>query len=572
MAIHFSKIRYKNILSTGNAWTEVDLDRSETTLIVGQNGAGKSTILDALCFALYGKPFRKINKPQLLNSINSRELEVEVHFKVGLHEYIVKRGIKPNLFEVWKDGKIVNQDASARDYQSYLEETVLKLNYKSFGQVVVLGSSTFVPFMQLTAASRREVIEDLLDIQIFTTMNTLLKSKVSANKEALTEGKYRVDLVRNKIKAAKDHNESIREMRKDEVRRIRDKLKEQVKLVEAEREAESVVMSEIEALRGTITDKAVVRKEHADVLDLSRKLSDKKRKIESEVDFYESHDNCPTCKQGISEEFRKETVEQDGQKIEAIDKAREKVETKGLDFERRLLEIGEVEDRIGELESKAGEHRANANMAMKFCKDIKKELDNAEREVESVNAENITIMEGELKTELDAQNDLIKEREVLATVGLMLKDSGIKTSIVKQYVPVMNQLINKYLADMDFFVQFELDESFNETIKSRYRDDFSYESFSEGEKLRIDLSLMMTWRAVSKLRNSVSTNLLIMDEIMDSSLDDAGTEEFLRIIKDLTKDSNVFIISHKGDQLHDKFDRVLRFEKVKGFSRMIEIE
>lgn len=572
MAIKFDKIRYKNILSTGNAWTEIVLDNRDTTLFVGQNGAGKSTILDALCFGLYNKPFRKINKPQLINSINKRETEVEVYFRSGGHEYLVKRGMKPNYFEVWKNGKLVNQDASAKDYQAYLEETVLKMNFKSFGQIVVLGSSTFVPFMQLTAASRREVIEDLLDIQVFTTMNTLLKSRVAENKESLAEINHHIDMKRAEIKSAKQHNESIKKIRDDEVKRIRDKLKEQIGIVEDEKAAMESLMDQTQALSDQITDKAERRKLHSEILDAIRTLSTKHEALSKEVKFYENHDNCPTCKQGIDHDFKDAKVSQDQTKLQAIVDARRKLEERGLKIEARLQEIADVESEISALNLKANEHRANANMAMRFCKDIKDELENAEKEADEIDIQKIESMEADLKRAFDAQGKLINQREVLATASAMLKDGGIKTSIVKQYVPIMNKLINKYLADMDFFVQFELDENFNETIKSRFRDEFSYASFSEGEKLRIDLALLFTWRAVSKLRNSVTTNLLIMDEIMDSSLDDAGTEEFLRIIKDLTNDSNVFIISHKGDQLLDKFDGVLCFEKVKGFSIMSEIQ
>jgi len=566
--IHFKKLRYKNILSTGNAWTELQLDSHDTTLIVGENGAGKSTMLDALSFVLYGKPFRKINKPQLLNSINQKDLVVEVEFAVGGKNYLVKRGIKPSIFEIWSNDKLLNQDAAARDYQAFLEDNILKLNYKSFGQVVVLGSSTFVPFMQLPAKSRRDVIEDLLDIQIFTTMNTLLKDRVSTNKENLAEIKYTIDLTKNKIDSAKTHTESIRELKESQIKKIKSKLKEQIGYVEKEETEINKLSDEVDDLLSKITDKEKMEKKFSEINDLMRDLENKKRTLTKNLTFYNNHDNCPTCKQGIEHDFKSSVLSDSNDKIVNIEAAKNQLSNKSEGVEARLSEISGIESSISTISMEISEHRANKKMAMNACKSLQKELVEAERDIETVDDETIKAFENDLRKSMEQQKQLTEEREVLATVGAMLKDGGIKTRIIKQYVPIMNKLINKYLAAMDFFVQFELDESFNETIKSRFRDAFSYSSFSEGEKLRIDLSLLFTWRAVSKLRNSVSTNLLIMDEIMDSSLDNNGTDEFLKIIKDLTGDANVFIISHKGDQIQDKFDRTIRFKKVKNFSSM----
>lgn len=566
--LHFERVRWKNMLSTGNNWTEIQLDKSRTTLVIGENGAGKSTMLDAISFALYGKPFRPIRKPQLLNSINQKALEVEVFFRSGSRSYKVRRGIKPNIFEVWRDGELLNQDAASRDYQAYLEENVLKLNHKSFGQVVVLGSSTFVPFMQLTAANRREVIEDLLDIQIFTTMNTLLKEKVVSNKSEIQEIKYQIDLLKNRIESAKSHNESIRRMKETEVGRLKTKMKEQLDYIEGEKKAIDDLMDEVEGLVQSIADKPAVQKKLSELQEIERELRGRQRTLQKDMQFFESHDNCPTCKQGIEHDFKEEKVSKSRGKIEEINKALEQLSDKFEKIEGRLVEIDAVETTISAKNLEMSEHRANVKLAMTTCKGIKDELVNAEKEVEAIDTSEIQELEDELNAYHNKQNQLFDSRETLAIVGTLLKDGGIKTKIIKQYVPVMNKLINKYLAAMDFFVQFELDENFNETIKSRFRDVFSYGSFSEGEKLRIDLALLFTWRAVSKLRNSVSTNLLIMDEIMDSSLDATGTEEFLKIINELTNDSNVFIISHKGDQLYDKFEDVIRFEKVKEFSRI----
>lgn len=566
--IIFESVRYKNILSTGNAWTEVQLNRSKSTLIIGDNGAGKSTMLDALTFALYGKPFRNIKKNQLINSVNGKGLEVEARFTIGGNKYLIKRGIKKNKFEIYKNDEMLNQDASVRDYQAYLEDTILKLNYKSFGQVVVLGSSTFVPFMQLKAGERREVIEDLLDIQIFTVMNTLLKDRLSENKSSIIEIKHKIELLNNQIASSKTHNESLRKLREGEVDKLKEKLREQIAIVEAEQESVDTLIQEVVDLGEDITDKADTKAKLKELQELDRELLNKHRALTKEVEFYHDHDNCPTCKQGIDHEFKEETITSHSAKTAEIESARQEIRSKSDKLDKRIDEIDDVENVISAKNMQMSEHRVAKKIAMNSCKALKEDLVGAEKQATEVDSQEILALEGELQGYHGDQTTLFDEKETLGVVSSMLKDGGIKTRIIKQYVPVMNKLINKYLSAMDFFVQFELDENFNETIRSRFRDVFSYSSFSEGEKLRIDLALLFTWRAVAKLRNSVSTNLLIMDEIMDSSLDTSGTEEFLKIIQDLTADSNIFIISHKGDQLFDKFHSVIRFEKVKNFSRI----
>jgi len=567
-ALHFHYVKYKNILSTGNQWTRIDLDQNKSTLIVGENGAGKSTILDAICFALYGKPFRKINKPQLMNSINQKELEVEIAFQTSGKKYVIKRGIKPNIFEIWRDGELINQDAAARDYQTHLEDNVLKMNFKSFGQIVVLGSSTFVPFMQLPAHSRREVIEDLLDIQIFTTMNLLLKDKVSNNKSEITDLKYHIDLVKDRIQSAKDHNAEIAQMKSAEVDKIKDKVKEKLEYIDSEQDEIETIETKMDELVQSISDKEEQQTKLKALEDVERKLESKSKQLTKDIQFFENHDNCPTCKQGIEHDFKQETITGHSEKVEEINQAKLQLEEKKTEHSSRLTSISLVESDISGLHLTASEHRANIKLTKNQLSAIRKELEEAETEAEAIDNSKIEELEEDLRSYHIKNEQLINDKEVLSVVSSMLKDGGIKTRIIKQYVPVMNKLINKYLASMDFFVDFQLDENFNETIKSRFRDVFSYASFSEGEKLRIDLALLFTWRAVSKLRNSVSTNLLIMDEIMDSSLDNAGTEEFLKIINELTNDSNIFIISHKGDQLFDKFESVVKFKKVKNFSVM----
>jgi len=565
--ITFNYVKFKNILSTGNAWTQIDLNTNKSTLIVGENGAGKSTMLDAICFALYGKPFRKINKPQLINSINQKALEVEVSFDIAVNKYVVKRGMKPNLFEIWKNGELLNQDAAARDYQAYLEQNILKMNFKSFGQIVVLGSSTFVPFMQLPAQHRREIIEDLLDIQIFSTMNVLLKDRLSTNKGEITDIKYEIDMVKNNIDLAKTHNESIRKIKETEVSRIKDKVKEHISFIEEEGGKLEIIGEQIDELVAKTSDKLTCKKKLQDLQSVDQKIVTKLNQITKEIGFYEEHDNCPTCKQGIEHAFKHATVDNHQNKANQIADGRREIANKIFELGVRLAEISDIEDQISALNMTASGHRANILLTKTALNSMKLELQNAEKEVEAIDITKIGKLEDDLKAHHTKQEQLHQDRETLSVVGSMLKDGGIKTRIIRQYVPVMNKLINKYLSAMDFFVQFELDDNFEETIKSRFRDVFSYGSFSEGEKLRIDLALLFTWRAVSKLRNSVTTNLLVMDEIMDSSLDNAGTEEFLKIINELTSDSNVFIISHKGDQLYDKFENVIKFEKHKNFSR-----
>lgn len=553
-------------MSSGNVWTEIDLGNHKTTLIVGTNGAGKSTMLDAIVFGLYGKPFRKINKGQLINSVNQKGLLVEVEFSIGKDNYMISRGVKPNLFEIRKNDELIDQDASSKDYQTYLEENILKLNFKSFSQIVILGSATYVPFMQLTAQNRREVIEDLLDIQIFSTMNTLLKEKVSSNKTEMQETKYQIDLIESKIQSAKDNNQSIKKIKETQLSDIKEKVRNQLETIASENGCIEQKQSDILALTDTIQDKSKVRAKQDKLKNLKHDLQTKMNALSKDILFYDSHDNCPVCRQGIAHEFKENTVSDNKKKMEEIEAGLGQLDLKMKEVDGRLNEISDVEDQIQKLNIQIGEHRGNVNMSKSTLNSYKKEMENAEKEVKEVDESKIREYTDELRGTLDMQKSLYDDKETLSIVATMLKDGGIKTKIIKQYIPIMNRLINKYLAEFDLFVDFQLDESFNEKIKSRFRDEFSYMSFSEGEKMRINLAILLTWRAVSKIRNSMSTNLLIFDEIFDGALDTDGVENLIQVLNNLTEGDNIFVISHKGDVMADKFDHTIKFEKVKNFS------
>lgn len=568
MKILFKEIRYKNILSTGNTFTVVQLNDTANTLVSGTNGAGKSTLLDAIVFALYGKPFRKVNKNQLVNSINQKELLVEIVFHIGPNNYLVRRGIKPNLLEIWRNGEMINIDAASKDYQAYLESNILKLNYRSFTQIVVLGSATYVPFMELAAWQRREVIEDLLDIQVFSTMNNLLKDRVSTNKESISENAYQKDLIENKIQSAEEHNNSIRKIKEKEVDKIRSKMNEHITKIEEEKILIESIETTVESKYETITDKASIKDKLDKAKSLKQELTLKLRGHHDELSFYNNHDNCPTCKQGIEHDFKDTIITDKGKKITELDGGIEKLLEKVKDYETRIDEISAVEDEIREHSLTIGDHRAQIKVSKGALVGFKNELTTAEKDVEAVDTSKLEEFKTRLNTIEDEQTNLFNRKEVLTVVSTMLKDGGIKSKIIRQYIPIMNKLINKYLSAFDLFVDFQLDDNFNEVIKSRFRDTFSYASFSEGEKLRITLSIMLSWRMVAKLRNSVSTNLLVLDETLDGAMDGVGVENLIETLQNLNADDNIFVISHRGDQFGDKFASHLKFEKVKNFSEI----
>ena len=557
-----------NFLSTGNIFTEIQLDKTQTTLIVGDNGAGKSTLLDALSFVLYGKPFRKINKPQLLNSINKKDLVVEVEFNIGPHAYKIIRGIKPVIFEVYKNDVLLNQDADQRDYQDVLEKQILKLNHKSFCQVVVIGSASFVPFMQLPAQARREVIEDLLDIQIFSTMNSLLKQRVTNNNTSLLLADKDIELSNERIKMQQAHNEMMQKNVEEQLEKYRAELRSITDRIERERESIELYDEEIEKLTQEIVDAQAVEKKQSKVGLLEKQLQAKLQKLNEEIAFYEKHEACPTCRQSIEKVFRENEIASKLHTCTEVESGITQLKEEASKIDVRLSEIRDITSKITDLNIRRITHNNTSKSLLTQGKKIAKDIEELQNDSDRSGSVSMEDLYAQLQEQSNVKDELLQDKEALAAASIILKDTGIKAKIIKQYVPVINKLINKYLAALDFFVMFELDENFNETIKSRHRDEFSYASFSEGEKMRINLAILFTWRAVAKLRNSASTNLLIMDEVLDGSLDGNGTDEFLKILNNLTLDTNTFIISHKVDQMHDKFSSVIKFEKHKNFSRI----
>ena len=570
--ITFKVVRWKNLLSTGNIFTEVNLTDSPSTLIVGENGAGKSTFIEAISYALYGKPFRRINKPQLVNTINQKNMMVELEFSIGNKEFIIRRGMKPGIFEIVQDGILVNQDAAVRDYQEYLEKNILKLNHKSFTQIITLGSRSFVPFMQLPTGQRREIIEDLLDLQIFSVMNTILKQKVSDNKESIRDVKYNSDLCQEKIRLQKDYMNSVKVNNDKQIEAHRIRIAElKQNNFNTDLKIQDLMLL-ITKLSADIEDHEIVSAKIKELETLRTAFNDKMSKIRKEITFYDQNDNCPTCKQGIEHSFKCETVDKKNIQLTESKDALNIIDTKYNELGDRLNEIAGVNAQITGLNQDIFEYNTQIKSNQTFITKLEAEITrlSTEHKENTGDQDKLNQLKAELKLYVEKHETLVNEKSILDVVAILLKDGGIKAKIIKQYIPVMNKLINKYLAAMELTVSFELDENFNETVRSRYRDEFSYDSFSEGEKARIDLAILFAWRAISKLRNANSCNLLILDETFDGSLDSTGTEELLKIITGITADSNVFVISHKPDQMVDKFTNVIRFEKVKNFSRIKE--
>ena len=567
--ILFQKIKWKNFLSTGAAFTEINFTKSTNTLIIGQNGAGKSTILDALCFGLFGKPFRKINKPQLLNSINGKDAVVEVEFNIGQKKYKVIRGIKPNVFEIYLNDVLLNQDAASKDYQEILEKNILKLNYKSFTQVVILGSASFVPFMQLSAADRRTIIEDLLDIQIFSSMNAIVKEKMSALKDGITKSKYDIKLVEEKINLQK---QNIEENKKNNDAEIKRKLEEigKSKLQHSKLQNDvELINKHIEVLQGKVGDKKEkLDKKAKGLFQIKGKVQTNIDRNEKEIQFYENNHDCPTCKQSITPEWKDSQVKEKTEKINTQRTGLQEIDEELTKVNNEVKAISDIINHINAHNGEIIKHNSTITSINQYISKLNGELGELNEKKDGAEGADQKLIE--LKQELESYTTLYKEqlseKHYHEFAGTLLKDGGIKTRIIKQYLPIMNKLINKYLTAMDFFVNFNINENFEETIKSRHRDEFSYANFSEGEKQKIDLSLLFTWRQIAKLKNSTNTNLLILDEVFDSSLDSTSVELLMSLLKELSSDTNVFVISHKGDQLFDKFRSIIKFTKKNNFS------
>jgi len=569
--IIFRYVRWKNLLSTGNYFTEINLSGNTNTLVVGENGSGKSTMLDALCFALFGKPFRDINKPQLLNSINNKDCVVEVEFNAANKSYKIIRGIKPNIFEIYCNGELVNQDAAVRDYQEYLEKFILKLNYKSFTQIVILGSASFTPFMQLKSADRREIIEDLLDIQIFSTMNSLVKDRLSNNKDLVANKKHEIDLETQKHDMQKKHIDELKQNNEDKIKEYETEIQCNSDTVSSLLANVTIFTAEVESLQNSVAIKIETEAKVKKITKIESQIESNLSKFRKDISFFQSHDDCPTCRQAIAMEFKEEELTNLSTKITECEHGLSQLEQKLNAEQEKLNDIAEKQKELQRKQVEIATYNTTINETNKMIarlhklveelKNSKTVSDKEEKELNDIK-EHLTNLKNDLKVFID-------ERTYYEVAGNLLKDTGIKTKIVKQYLPVINKLVNKYLASLDFFVNFNLDESFKETIKSRHRDEFTYNNFSEGEKQRIDMALMLTWRAVAKLKNSSNTNLLILDETFDSSLDANGTEELMKILH-MLEGVNLFVISHKGDILQDKFANVIRFVKEKNFSRTIK--
>lgn len=566
--IVFRSVSWKNFLSTGNSPNKVLLNKSQTTLIIGKNGEGKSTILDALCFSLFGKPFRNVNKGQLINSINGKGCLVEVEFDINGKEYKIIRGIKPNVFEIWCDTVMLNQDAASRDYQKILEQQILRLNYKTFTQVVILGSASFVPFMQLSSSQRREVIEDILDIRIFSTMNSLLKEKSQETKEGILRIESEIKSAKDKVESQQTIIKTIAEAKTTAIESIVSKISannDEILSVEGE---VRLIVSEIHTLQASINDKETVSEDIDKAKSIRSKLIQKIETCEHQSEFFSSNDVCPSCEQGIPEEHKSRIVDDLNSKLLEQNEQVGELETILSNLNTKLSEISRVQSQITQKNIDLSTRNSAVTLLNKQIKTLHGEVENAKADTSNIDEE-----KGKLKqlatdalAKIGQKNQLLEHRNIEEVANVLLKDTGIKTAIIREYLPSMNKLINKYLNAMDTYIHFELDEAFNEKIKSRFRDEFTYASFSEGEKMRIDLAILFTWRSIAKMKNSVNTNLLLLDEIFDSSLDTAGTDYFLTLMNTLGEHSNIFVISHKGDQLFDKFRSVIKFEKRNDFS------
>ena len=568
--ITFKNLKYRNFLSSGQHWTEINFQEYNTNLVIGTNGSGKSTMLDALTFALFNKPFRKINKSQLINTTNEKDTLVEVEFTVNTRDYLVRRGIKPNIFDIEVNGEALHRQADDRNNQKVLEENILKVNYKSFTQIVILGSSTFVPFMQLKGSNRREVIEDLLDIRIFSTMNNLMREKMRTQRDNLKSLSLRKDNIQDKMVMQKNFMAELDNQRKTGIRSSNEKIKTlsiEVDTHLEHNELKTANVSELIKEQETLTGSGKKLKK---LNTLKGKMSNKVSTITKEHKFFTDNTVCPTCTQDIEEEFRLNRIADVQDKAKELQSGYKELEEAIQKEEGRERQFTQLSQEISTLNNGISQNNTKISGCQRQIRDLESEIQTITDQLQNRNTEHEKLAEFK-KNLKDTVDDLSEQRDQLNHYDFafsLLKDDGVKTKIIKKYLPVINQQVNRYLQLMDFYINFHLDEEFNETVKSPIHEDFSYASFSEGEKMRIDLALLFTWREVARMKNSVNTNLLIMDEVFDSSLDGFGTEEFLKIIRFVIKDANIFVISHKSD-LHDKFENVIKFDKIKGFSRIV---
>jgi len=568
--IIFKKVRWKNFLSTGNNFTEIQLDKNRTTLISGENGAGKTTLLDAITFVLFGKPYRNINIPQLANSINEKDCMVEIEFVSGGVDYKIRRGLAPKIFEVYKGGKMVDQDAKSKDYQKMLEETILKMNYKSFCQVVILGSTNYVPFMRLPAADRRGIVEDLLDINVFSVMNTLLKGRIAQLKIDISDLEHKIELQKEKTIAQKRHIETLASKNKESIDRHEKEIQESQKQIEEhqkEIDEKRLKMEELIKMSSEIQ----VDKDIEKLNDLGKSIHAEIKKADKDITFYSTNDHCPSCSQKIDCEHKEKVLTEKTVKKTELQKALELQEKQMTKLNEKIIERNHITNNILLEQRMIHEIESQVNATNKYVKKLRSDIGAIQSDTKNIDEEQAKLKEmGQAGKELvENKLKLNDDMQYYSIASFLMKDTGIKSKIIKYYLPIMNKIINKYLAQMDFFVQFELSESFEETIKSRHRDLFTYDSFSEGEKRKIDLSLLFAWRAVAQLKNSLNCNLLIFDEVLDGSLDDVATESFLFILKSLDKNTNIFVISHKSKELlQDKFEDHITFVKRNNFSRI----
>ena len=566
--IVFRSIQWRNFLSTGNSANKVLLNKSSTTLIIGKNGEGKSTILDALCFALFGKPFRNINKNQLINSINGKGTLVTIEFSANGKEYKVVRGIKPNIFEIWCNDELMNQDAAAKDYQKALEQQILRLNYKTFTQVVILGSASFVPFMQLTSYQRREVIEDILDIRIFSTMNTLLKDKANETKSEIARIESEVHTAKTQVEGQTLLIKTLTAAKSDAIESLLAKVQTNNQQILSSESSVATLVTEITTLKSRTAKKGEVATQIEEAKSIRSKINAKIEHCTAHSEFFTENDVCPSCSQDIPDAHKHDILADLNTKIDSNNSKIEELETVLTKLNTQLSDISAVLEEITDKNIEMSTQNSTITLLNKQNTTLQTEIENHKTDTTNVDEEKRKLKElaQAALEKIKVKTTLSERRNLEEVANALLKDTGIKTAIIREYLPVMNKLINKYLNAMDAYIHFELDESFNESVKSRFRDDFTYASFSEGEKMRIDLAILFTWRQVAKMKNSVNTNLLLLDEIFDSSLDTAGTDYFLNLMNSFGDHSNIFVISHKGDQLFDKFRSVIRFEKRNDFS------